>query len=181
LTEPSYSQKVLSQAAPGSFMAGGRIDFTGLHNVSKHITHLCEGADAALSTLQLLIQHVERSINRSAPATVGRQSRDSLEHCATLFQSTRLRLLSLESRMANVINLSFHLVTQQDSSSMKTIAFMTLIFLPVGTIAAVFGSQFFNLSVDENGVQHFIFSHDWFWIMWAISLPITFILVMILK
>jgi len=82
--------------------------------------------------------------------------------------------------MANVINLSFNLVTQQDSSSMKTIAFMTLVFLPAGTVASIFGSQFFNLIVDSNGVPHFVIS-PLFWIFWAISLPITAILVVLWK
>jgi len=61
---------------------------------------------------------------------------------------------------------------------MKTIAFLTLIFLPASTVASIFGSQFFNLSLDQNGVPHFIFSH-WFWIMWVIVIPVTAILVMV--
>ncbi|KIN06864.1 hypothetical protein OIDMADRAFT_68277, partial [Oidiodendron maius Zn] len=149
-----------------------RIDFVGLHNVSKHITYLCEGADAALFTLQGLIREVERS---KAPLTMRLPTQDSLDHCETLFQSTKLRLVSLEKRMANVINLSFNLVTQEDSSSTKTITFMTFVFLPAGTVAAMFGSQFFNLSVDSNGVPHFVVSPA-FWIFWAITLPITAIL-----
>jgi Mg2+ and Co2+ transporter CorA len=167
-------QNVLSDATHGHI--AGIIDFAGLHNVSKHITHLREGSDAALLTLQRLIQYLERSSNKSTPATASEQTHDSLEHSQTLFNSTKLRLLSLESRMANVINLSFYLVTQQDSKSMKTIAFLTLIFLPASTVASIFGSQFFNLSVDQDGVSHFIFSH-WFWIMWVIILPVTAILV----
>jgi Mg2+ and Co2+ transporter CorA len=155
------------------------MDFAGLHNVSKHITHLREGSDAALHTLKRLVEHVKRRTSESTSATrINEQTRDSLEHCETLFHSTKLRLLSLESRMANVINLSFHLVTQQDSKSMKTIAFLTLIFLPASTVASIFGSQFFNLSVDQDGVPHFVFSH-WFWVMWVIVLPITAILVAI--
>jgi Mg2+ and Co2+ transporter CorA len=155
------------------------MDFAGLHNVSKHVTHLREGSDAALHTLERFVEHVKRRTSESTSATrINEQIRDSLEHCETLFHSTKLRLLSLESRMANVINLSFHLVTQQDSKSMKTIAFLTLIFLPASTVASIFGSQFFNLSVDQDGVPHFIFSH-WFWIMWVIVLPITAILVAI--
>ncbi|KAE9369129.1 hypothetical protein N431DRAFT_510617 [Stipitochalara longipes BDJ] len=156
----------------------GRMDFAGLHNVSKHITHLREGADAALLTLNRLILHVERLSTNSTSKTASVQTRDSLEHCQTVFQSTKLRLLSLESRMANVINLSFHLVTQQDSKSMKTIAFLTLVFLPASTVASIFGSQFFNLSLDQDGVPQFTFSH-WFWIMWVIVIPITAILVAI--
>ncbi|KAN0101465.1 hypothetical protein V8E51_011975 [Hyaloscypha variabilis] len=169
-------QNVLSHATLGSI--AGRMDFAGLHNVSKHITHLREGADAALLTLNRLIKHVERSTKNSTSETASEQTRDSLEHCQTLFQSTKLRLLSLESRMANVINLSFHLVTQQDSKSMKTIAFLTLVFLPASTVASIFGSQFFNLSLDQDGVPQFTFSH-WFWIMWVIVIPITAILVAI--
>lgn len=167
---------MLSHATFGHI--AGMMDFTGLHNVSKHITYLREGADAALLTLQRLIKHVERSTKNSASETSREETRDTLEHCQTLFQSTKLRLLSLESRMANVINLSFHLVTQQDSKSMKTIAFLTLIFLPASTVASIFGSQFFNLSVDQDGVPHFIISH-YFWIMWVIVLPVTAILVAI--
>lgn len=53
---------------------------------------------------------------------------------------------------------------------------MTFVFLPAGTVAAMFGSQFFNLSVDSNGVPHFVVSPA-FWIFWAITLPITAILV----
>ncbi|KAH8753729.1 hypothetical protein F5882DRAFT_308635 [Hyaloscypha sp. PMI_1271] len=173
----SMEYNVLSHATHGHI--AGMMDFAGLHNVSKHITHLREGSDAALHTLERLVGHVKRRTSESTSATrINEQTRDSLEHCETLFHSTKLRLLSLESRMANVINLSFHLVTQQDSKSMKTIAFLTLIFLPASTVASIFGSQFFNLSVDQDGVPHFVFSH-WFWVMWVIVLPITAILVAI--
>ena len=154
------------------------MDFAGLHNVSKHITHLREGADAALLTLDLLLKQISGSTSPSNSAITPSQTRDSISHITTLFQSTKLRLHSLESRMSNIINLSFHLVTQQDSKSMKTIAFLTLIFLPASTVASIFGSQFFNLSLDQNGVPHFIFSH-WFWIMWVIVIPVTAILVMV--
>ncbi|KAH7323493.1 hypothetical protein BKA65DRAFT_510930 [Rhexocercosporidium sp. MPI-PUGE-AT-0058] len=166
---------VLDQATIGSI--AGRMDFAGLHNVSKHITHLREGVDAAILTLKSVVRHSDRS-DKSTHPTLGRQTLDLLEHCQTLFQSTKLRLVSLESRMANVINLSFHLVTQQDSKSMKTIAFLTLFFLPASTVASIFGSQFFNLSIDQDGTSHFIFTH-WFWIMWVIVVPITGILVAI--
>jgi hypothetical protein len=90
-----------------------------------------------------------------------------LAHAETQFQSTSLRLKSLENRMDNIIALvclipftdcesgqgqetlidiilikSFHLVTQDsnrimqaDSNSMATIAFVTLIFLPMSTVS----------------------------------------------
>jgi Mg2+ and Co2+ transporter CorA len=143
-----------------------------MHNIAKHIIYVQEATTAALQTLNRMSQ----CHSRARPS-------DSLIYTETLFTSTSLRLNSLEKRMQNLINLSFNLVTQQDSrvmqkdsSSMKTIAVMTLIFLPASTVAAAFGSSFFNLSVDEEGVQHFIVN-KLFWIFWVISLPLTVALV----
>lgn len=180
----SIEGKILHRASkPGS--AADRIDFVALHNISKHVIYLREGAEAALMTLQRLTRHHDRSNAQSAYSALRMSTQDSLQYCQTLFQSTQLRLTSLEKRMGNLVNLSFNLVTQQDSrvmqkdsSSMKTIAAMTLIFLPAGTVAAMFGSQFFNLSVDNKGSPHFAVS-PLFWIFWAVSIPLTIVLVVL--
>lgn len=78
-----------------------------------------------------------------------------------------------------------------DSASMKTIAVVTLAFLPAtfvsvrssqGRVArrstdlspkTVFSMSFFELSVDEQGVTQWNMS-DQFWIYWVISVPLTF-------
>lgn len=74
-----------------------------------------------------------------------------------------------------MIDQSFNLVTQhdsrvmlRDSSSMKTIAFVTLFFLPASTIAAVFGTQFFQM----NDANRMTVSKD-FWWLWVIAAPVT--------
>lgn len=158
------------------------INFVGMHNVAKHIIYLQESTCAALVTLKRLTQHHKHTIEVSA---LSQATAESFQYTQGLFQATQLRLTSLEKRTSNLINLSFNLVTQQDSrtmqkdsSSMKTIAAMTLIFLPAGTVAAMFGSQFFNLSLDDTGAQHFIVS-PLFWIFWTICLPVTAILVVL--
>jgi Mg2+ and Co2+ transporter CorA len=56
----------------------------------------------------------------------------------------------------------------RDSSSMKTIAFVTLLFLPASTIAAIFGTQFFSVN-DSNRMT---VSVD-FWWLWAVAVPTT--------
>lgn len=96
-----------------------------------------------------------------------------------LFRSTRLRLQSLQKRMANIINLSFNLVTQQDSrvvqrdsSVMKTIAIVTLFFLPSSTIATIFGTQFFNFGDSGDGEPKFMVS-GYFWVFWLVSICTT--------
>jgi Mg2+ and Co2+ transporter CorA len=60
--------------------------------------------------------------------------------------------------MANVISLSFNLVTQQDSrimqddsNAMKAIAVLTLIFLPATGISSVFSMPFFEEEGERPG------------------------------
>ncbi|GFF58026.1 hypothetical protein IFM62136_03646 [Aspergillus lentulus] len=156
--------------------ARDRESFTGLHNVSKHILFLQESAEATLLTLRNLSGHHGRILetvpdpDRHATET----AQGMLAHAETQFQSTSLRLKSLEKRMDNIIALSFHLVTQDgnrimqaDSNSMATIAFVTLIFLPMSTVSTIFGSQFFNF--DRSLIR---ISHS-FWIFWLVSIALT--------
>ena len=60
-----------------------------------------------------------------------------------------------------------------DSSNMKTIAVMTLIFLPVSTVAAVFGSQFFATTTEDEWSNSRFRVHPIMWIFCAISVPLT--------
>lgn len=59
---------------------------------------------------------------------------------------------------------------------MKTIAVMTLIFMPLGTTAGIFGTQFMKL--DEYAPFHLRVSQD-FWLLWIIAVPLTGIVVWI--
>ncbi|KFY83638.1 hypothetical protein V498_07911 [Pseudogymnoascus sp. VKM F-4517 (FW-2822)] len=120
------------------------MDFVGLHNVAKHIIFLKEGSDAILLTLENMLAHhkhlLETGSSSGADAWEATQVR--LKYKDGLFQSVSLRVTSLDKRMQNIINLSFNLATQQDSRvvqrdsfSMKTIAAVTLFFLPISTTA----------------------------------------------
>ncbi|KAL4737204.1 hypothetical protein BDV11DRAFT_216836 [Aspergillus similis] len=155
-----------------------RESFTGLHNISKHIIYLQESSDAALETVRNLHYH-HKDLSPSATEeerAAGKVTRRTMAQVEAEFQTVRLRLRSLDRRMQNVIALSFHLVTQEgnefiqaDSSTMATIAFVTLVFLPITTVSTVFGSQFFNTAPDNNSIE---VSKD-FWIFWVVSIPLT--------
>lgn len=154
--------------------------FTGLHNLAKHTIFLRENCEAALTTLNDL-QDSHKSRMRDHPHPSQKLTYQALQYRRTLFQSTQCRLTSLDARMANIIQLSFHIVTQGDSrlmqsesQSMKTIAVMTLIFMPLSTIAAVFGTEFMKLQ-DEKP-YHMTVSRD-FWLLWVIAVPLTAIVV----
>ena len=73
----------------------------------------------------------------------------------------------------------FHLVNQQesrsiqeDSTSMKIIATMTFIFLPITTVGTICGSQFLRYDVNDDGKEVFSVSRH-FWIFWLSALTVT--------
>ena len=165
--------------------------FQDLHWVAKNVIHLKESADAALNTCDRLLKIVQQHENSPLPTTLGSRSTvESLQYLGTLFNGTSLRTSSLNSRIQNTIALSFNLVAQTDShslraesSSMHTIALTTLVFLPISTVATIFGSQFFSFNPPETEVPaggpeaaDFVLSKD-FWLFWAITVPLTVIVV----
>ncbi|GKZ44962.1 hypothetical protein AbraIFM66951_007307 [Aspergillus brasiliensis] len=159
-----------------------RESFTGLHNVSKHILFLQESAEATMLTLKTLSGHHQQLLadvpDGDRHATELAQG--MLTHVETQFQSISLRLKGLEKRMDNIIALSFHLVTQDgnrimqaDSSSMATIALVTLVFLPVSTVSTIFGNQFFNFDPVTIRISQS------FWIFWVVSILLTLLVLLV--
>lgn len=68
---------------------------------------------------------------------------------------------------------------REDSYVMKTLTMVALIFVPIGTIAAIFGSQFFGtgeIDLPDGSVQRSTYVTPQFWIFWVITIPATFIL-----
>ncbi|KAF2453804.1 hypothetical protein BDY21DRAFT_401325, partial [Lineolata rhizophorae] len=178
-----FEGRILNRASfPGE--AADDVDFVGLHNLAKHIIHMREASDAVLVTLDNMRGHHKHDGGGDPPSVLAQATQNALRYRRTLFTSTQLRLGSMEKRMQNIINLSYNLVTQQDSKIMqrdsgvmKSIAVLTLIFLPASTIATMFGSQFFSLEVLESGKTRFIVS-KYFWIFFAVALPVTLIVLL---
>jgi Mg2+ and Co2+ transporter CorA len=113
----------------------------GLHNISKHISHLIESSSALVATADQ-IHKTSRSIAGIVVTPACQQTTAELIYQKELLATVGLRLKNLEKRLQNLVNLAFNLVTQtdskvlqRDSDSMKTIAAVTLLFLPMSTIA----------------------------------------------
>ncbi|KAL6246645.1 hypothetical protein RBB50_006884 [Rhinocladiella similis] len=150
-------------------------NWVDLHYIAKNIIHIKEAVDAVLRTISHIIR--AQSEGEVADKVEARKTTLALHYSESLFESVDLRAISMEKRMQNVINLSFNLVAQKDSSriktessSMHTIALTTLIFLPISTVATIFGSAFFNFSGNEREGMS-LSKH--FWIFWVISVPLT--------
>lgn len=107
---------------------------------------------------------------------------DALAYLIQSLDSQKRWLQSYKSRKDIAMNLVFNLVTQQDaetstsiardtkadSSSMKTIAVLTMVFLPATTVSSFFGMAFFNLSEQGN----FMASTS-VWMFVAVTAPLT--------
>ncbi|MCJ1283554.1 hypothetical protein MMC26_002884, partial [Xylographa opegraphella] len=82
-------------------------------------------------------------------------------------------LIAREDSKANIdiarASRSIALASQRDSASMKTIAVLTMAFLPATWVAALFAMPLFNW----NGTPDEPLVYDRFWIYWALTLPLT--------
>jgi len=154
-------------------------DFSGLHNCAKHVIHIAEAVQSSLLAVEgTLALANEPTAANSDELHLRKDLTHRLQYRRSLFESTRLRLGSLQKRVENAITLSFNLVSQQDSlillqdsSSMKTIALITMIFLPTTGVATVLGGALFN-SNQEHGRWE-VKSSPLFLTLWYISIPLT--------
>ncbi|KAI0166766.1 hypothetical protein GGR52DRAFT_555448 [Hypoxylon sp. FL1284] len=162
------------------------INYSRIHHRAKDALHLIEAVEAVLLTLECALgEHADMERDRGL---IWKIEHDKLRHRKESFRSTRLQLSSIDQRLKNVINLAFNIgtlrdsqVMREDSYVMKTLTMIALIFLPIGTISTVFGSQFFGTGetdLPDGSVQHSTFVTPQFWIFWVITIPATILLLL---
>ncbi|KAI1760194.1 hypothetical protein GGR53DRAFT_526368, partial [Hypoxylon sp. FL1150] len=158
--EEMMTLKQSSLAAP-SELGLVEINYSRIHHRAKDALHLIEAVDAVLLSLECALgEHGE--MQRDA-GSIWKTVHDNLRHRRETFRSTRLQLSSIDKRLKNVINLAFNIgtlrdskVMREDSYVMKILTMIALIFVPIGTVAAIFGSQFFGTREINlpDGAQH---------------------------
>lgn len=113
---------------------------------------------------------------------------DALEYLVQSLEAQKRWLTSYRSRKDIAMNLVFNLVTQQDSetgteiardtkadsASMKTIAVLTMIFLPATAVSGFFGMAFFDVS--DDGV---LISSALVWLFAAVTVPLTVLIFLV--
>ena len=157
--------------------------FKLLHHVARHATHVTESLDVAARTMDnILLQHERFQKQHELDPNAWQIVHDKLSFLQQLVANLRHRSNSNEKRLANEIQLAFGTVAQYDSSlsvlisratradsaAMRTIASLTLIFLPPTFISALFSMSFFNID-DQKGWQ----MSPKFWIYWVLAVPLT--------
>lgn len=129
-----------------------------LHSVSQSADFLIASADQAIEVAKkqlVCYRAVGKTITRKSIAPTA--SFNTLEYIFSSLECERRWLYSYKSRKETAMNLVFNLVTQndnattvdisyamkKDSSSMNTIAILTMVFLP-GTAIAVSRASFLS-------------------------------------
>ncbi|KAK6849481.1 hypothetical protein PG995_013314 [Apiospora arundinis] len=155
-----------------------------LHDISRHAVHVTESLDVSIETMDgMLLQH------ETVKGQVGDDDSWQTVHRHLLFsqqllKGLRCRSMANEKRLQNEIQLAFHMVTQydsgvsvaigkaakEDSAAMKTIATLTLIFLPPTFISSVFSMSFFKFDTDTGWTMS-----SNFWVYWVWAIPMTLI------
>ncbi|KAL8392813.1 hypothetical protein RB595_002843 [Gaeumannomyces hyphopodioides] len=126
--------------------------------------------------------------HQDAPAAA-RAVRHRLQFHHNALRSMLLRAAANRERLQNEIGLAFNMVAQRDARTsvdisratredgvaMKTIARVTVFFLPATFICAIFSMSFFNFS-PETG--RWVVS-GMFWVYWAVTVPVTICTVLV--
>ena len=88
-----------------------------------------------------------------------------------------LQLYNVYAQLDSRVNAKIALSTKEDSIAMKTLAFITALFLPGTFIATLFSTNMFNWQPSSSGSESPPLS-SLFWVYWAVAAPLT-ILVLI--
>lgn len=163
-------------------------DFRRLHDLARHAIHVTETLDVSMQTLSaVLSQHKEMRPEATGKekeeVRIWKNVRQRLLAHKQVIDNLRCRSQSNQDRLQNEIQLAFNLVALEDSktsigisraaktdsTAMKTISILTLIFLPPTFTCAVFSMSFFNYDAAAAGWT--VSPH--IWIYWAFAVPLT--------
>ncbi|KAF2719630.1 hypothetical protein K431DRAFT_198845, partial [Polychaeton citri CBS 116435] len=166
-----------------------------LEAITKNLHLVSQKADTGISNAEKSIENCEymlgelRRFSRYFPSTSPDPLHEaSMRYTLNVWRCQKRLLASYKARKETSMNLVFNLVTQQDSkvnvdisssmladsTSMKTIAVLTMVFLPGTFLSGLFGSGVFVL--DDN--------KDWsfsslFGLFWYCLIPLTLVVIIL--
>ncbi|KAF2823660.1 hypothetical protein CC86DRAFT_408690 [Ophiobolus disseminans] len=152
-----------------SYTASRPHDFLSLHEASRHAIHSMETLGVTVDTISALQQHASRLPNEtdqhSRSTTDLSQIQDQLAFQVRILQNMLRRSQSNKERLQNEIALAYSMIAQRDSQTMtalgeaakrdseamRTIAVVTMAFLPPTFLSASFSTSFFNYTPGHTG------------------------------
>ncbi|EUC34092.1 hypothetical protein COCCADRAFT_4439 [Bipolaris zeicola 26-R-13] len=163
-----------------------------LYEATRHAIHSSETLEAALNTLSS-IQHEIASQSMRSPSMpcdvqdLAESINKRLDFQVRMLRNLHLRAQSNKERVQNENVYAFNMATQrdsqimkelgvaatEDSSAMRTIAVVTMFFLPPTFISAVFSMSFFNYTPPQDDKAGKWSVSERFWVYWAFAIPLT--------
>ncbi|KAL4962555.1 uncharacterized protein BDV14DRAFT_105695 [Aspergillus stella-maris] len=155
-----------------------------MHDTARHLFHISGIVEVAEHTIRNLIKETDRWIAYSLDAALPHslpwtQVKQDLRLIESDLFGCKLRLDKLTEHHRNNINLALNIAgraVQSDGATMKTIAVLSLIYLPGTFISGIFGTNFFLLSREESGLTWTV--SDNFWLYWVVTIPITLLIIL---
>ncbi|KAF2273333.1 uncharacterized protein EI97DRAFT_383950 [Westerdykella ornata] len=151
-------------------------NFLYLHETARHAIHSIETLSVTTKTLQAIRQQILDLSGKGRSATrdsigASYQLRVHIDLQIQMARNLLLRAHANKERLQNEIALTAKL----DSNAMRTIAVVTMAFLPPTFLSAIFSMSFFSyIPAQGNEAGKWLIS-DRFWIYWASAVPLTFL------
>ncbi|KAH6894240.1 hypothetical protein B0T10DRAFT_479901 [Thelonectria olida] len=131
------------------------VNFSTMHEVSRHAIHISEVLAVTTDTFENLLRHITAlyGTGTDLPATLTKTDRhQALEHLSfqvQMIKSLKLRNDSNYERLKSEVQVAYNTIAQQDNTVMKSIALLTMLFLPATFVSAFFSTTFFNFGDDK--------------------------------
>ncbi|TPX21723.1 hypothetical protein DIZ76_015685 [Coccidioides immitis] len=113
-------------------------DFEGMNDMSRHSSHIAEVLEVTIRTLGS-IQEQQSPIYEGLPFVLDKtykaQTREYVKFQLQIITNLLQRLKSNHERLKSEISAAYNMIVMQDSSAMKSIAFLTMLFLPATFVA----------------------------------------------
>lgn len=165
-------------------------NYSHLHKIARHVVHVSETLKVGAVTLDSMRSHQEEFLRilgqeagekePTAPIA-SRKIRSGLAFAHHMLVSYLHRSEANTARIQSETTLAFNKVSQEDSNisvqiadhtrtdskAMRTIALVTMLFLPATFVSSIFSMSFFN---SDGGVWKV---SDKFWIYWVVAFLVT--------
>ncbi|MCJ1420689.1 hypothetical protein MMC32_007048 [Xylographa parallela] len=187
-------KRLLELPLPGNITANVlKSDLRTLHGMARLLIVCAHRTGRDLSNVESLLRDLDRMRNQVELHTeyfqidhnLHERVRDGLHSLRDSCINIDRRLENRRRRIENMIALLYNLMQNQDSTTlrkdsaaMKTIATLTMLFLPATFVSGLFGTNFFALFPDPVNGSAFVVSDKW-WILLTCSVPLTLLVLSI--
>ncbi|KAF1926682.1 uncharacterized protein M421DRAFT_422656 [Didymella exigua CBS 183.55] len=173
-----------------SLPARGSHGFLMMHEAARHAIHSFETLSISVETVEAMQQHVVYLAGKSKQPSRGgpeasHRLRMHMDAQARMLRNLLLRSLSNKERLQNEIALAYNTIAQRDSQvmtglgeaarrdsgAMRTIAVVTMAFLPPTFLSAIFSMSFFDYTPGQGSSGWSV--SDKFWVYWVCAVPLT--------